>query len=97
VPRLHVGQIIRNAFRGRAECADHVGSLPHPAQIEMWQMNWSVEEENPYASHYLAASGTISLAQYKEWMTRWVFRSRPDLANLALPGELRLRPLFPRF
>jgi beta-mannosidase len=46
----------------------HVGSLPHPTQIEMWQMAWSVEEQNPYASHYLAASGPISLAQYKEWM-----------------------------
>jgi TorA maturation chaperone TorD len=34
----------------------------------MWQMAWSVEEQNPYASHYLAASGPISLAQYKEWM-----------------------------
>jgi len=26
---------------------------------------------------------------------RWVFRSRPDLVNLALPGELRSRPSVP--
>ena len=46
----------------------HVGSLPHPEQIEMWQIDWSVEGRTAYSSHYLAASGPISLAQYKKWM-----------------------------
>ena len=45
-----------------------VGSLPHPSEIEMWQLDWTVEGENPYTCHYLAASGPVELAQYKEWL-----------------------------
>jgi len=61
-------KLLETPFAAKPNALIHVGSLPHPTQIEMWQMAWSVEEQNPYASHYLAASGPISLAQYKEWM-----------------------------
>jgi len=45
-----------------------VGSLPHPAQNEMWQINWTTEGIGAHSSHYLAFMPTVSLAQYKAWM-----------------------------
>jgi len=61
-------KLLETSFEAKPNVLIHVGSLPHPAQIEMWQMDWFVEEQSPYASHYLAATGPVSLAQYKEWM-----------------------------
>jgi len=90
-------KLLETPFAAKPNALIHVGSLPHPTQIEMWQMAWSVEEQNPYASHYLAASGPSAWLNTRSGWRRWVFRSRPDLVNLALPGELRSRPSFPRF
>ena len=61
-------KLFETSFAAKPNALIHVGSLAHPTQIGMWQMNWSVEKQNSYASHYLAASSPISLAQYKEWM-----------------------------
>ena len=46
----------------------HLGELPHPAQAEMWQLDWSTDRTDSFASHYLVVSGPINFKQYKEWM-----------------------------
>ena len=46
----------------------HIGTLPHPPQAEMWQLEWSTDRTASFASHYLAVSGPVNFAQYKEWM-----------------------------
>lgn len=45
-----------------------VGALPHPAQTEMWRLQWSIEGAGAFTSHYLATSATVDFAQYKSWM-----------------------------
>jgi beta-mannosidase len=50
-----------------------VGALPHPAQTEMWRLQWTIEGAGALTNHYLATSTTVDFAQYKIWM---------DLANL---------------
>ena len=49
------------------------GALPHPAQTEMWRLQWRIEGAGAYTNHYLATSTIVDFAQYKIWM---------DLANL---------------
>ena len=61
-------KLFETSFEARPNVVKHVGSLAHPTEIEMWQLDWTVEGESPYTSHYLATSGPVSLAQYKEWM-----------------------------
>lgn len=52
----------------------HVGAIPHPAAQELWLIDWSVEGPGQgtgaFASHYLAVTAPIELAQYKVWMKR---------------------------
>jgi beta-mannosidase len=45
-----------------------LGSLPHPAKNEMWQLKWTTEGIGARSSHYLAFTPTVSFEQYKEWM-----------------------------
>ncbi|MGO8720193.1 MAG: glycoside hydrolase family 2 protein [Acidobacteriaceae bacterium] len=45
-----------------------IGTLPHPAQSEMWQFEWTTEGTASHASHYVATSTTINLEQYQQWM-----------------------------
>jgi len=45
-----------------------VAQLPHPDSTEMWSLEWSVNRNEHYASHYLASSGQINLNKYREWM-----------------------------
>src|SRR5271157_1137284 len=45
-----------------------LGSLPHPASNEMWQMKWTTEGIGAHTSHYLAFTPTVSFEQYEEWM-----------------------------
>jgi len=52
-----------------------IGALPHPAQTEMWRLQWTIEGAGVFTNHYLATSTTVDFAQYKNWM---------DLAGLKL-------------
>ncbi len=45
-----------------------LGSLPHPAKNEMWQIKWTAEGHAAHTSHYLAFTPTVSFEQYKDWM-----------------------------
>jgi len=48
-----------------------LGVLPHPVQTEMWLLTWTTGAADSCASHYLAVSGKVNLAEYKAWM-KWM-------------------------
>jgi beta-mannosidase len=45
-----------------------LGSLPHPAKNEMWQLKWTTEGVGLHTSHYLAFTPTLDFEEYKEWL-----------------------------
>ena len=61
-------KLIDTAFDVQPNGKATVGTLPHPAKTEMWQLKWMTEGIGPLSSHYLATSTTVSYEQYKEWM-----------------------------
>jgi beta-mannosidase len=61
-------KLLENAFSVEANGKTRVGALAHPAQDELWLLDWTVEGAGTHGSHYLAVTAPIKLAQYKEWM-----------------------------
>jgi beta-mannosidase len=61
-------KLLEKAFRVEANGKARVGALAHPAEDELWLLDWSVEGAGAHGSHYLAVTAPIKLAQYKEWM-----------------------------
>jgi len=60
--------LLENTFSVEANGKTRVGALAHPAQNEIWLLDWSVEGAGSFASHYLAVTAPVLLAQYTEWM-----------------------------
>jgi beta-mannosidase len=61
-------KLLETSFTVEPNGKSAVGALPHPAQDEIWLLDWSVEGAGSFASHYLAVSGPVVLAQYKDLM-----------------------------
>jgi beta-mannosidase len=62
-------KLLETSFDVQPNGKSNVGALPHPTQAEMWQLDWSTDGLGSSTSHYLATSGTVSLAQYKMWVS----------------------------
>lgn len=66
------GKLLETEFTVEANGKAQVGGVAHPAGQELWLVDWSVEGPGQgmgsYASHYLAVTAPIELAQYKEWL-----------------------------
>jgi beta-mannosidase len=61
-------KLLETPFSVEANGKATLGSLPHPAKNEMWQLKWTTEGIGAHTSHYLAFTPTVSFEQYKEWM-----------------------------
>jgi len=74
-------RLLDTAFDVEPNGKAHIGKLPHPPQAEMWQLEWSTDQTAPLASHYLAVSGPVNFAQYKEWMPALQLGSSSPLSD----------------
>jgi len=61
-------KLLETAFTVGPNGKSAVGALPHPAHNEIWLLDWSVEGAGSFASHYLAVSVPVLLAQYTDLM-----------------------------
>ncbi|MEO6922269.1 MAG: hypothetical protein ABI142_00435, partial [Bryocella sp.] len=61
-------KLLDTAFDVKPNGKGKVGSLPHPAKNEMWQIKWRTEGIGLHTSHYLAFTPIVSFDQYKDWL-----------------------------
>ena len=47
-------RLLQTSFDQEANGKATLGSLPHPARNEMWQLKWTTEGIGTHTSHYLA-------------------------------------------
>ena len=61
-------KLLSTVFDVEANGKATLGSLPHPATNEMWQLQWTTEGIGLQSSHYLAFTPTVNFEQYKQWL-----------------------------